>query len=443
MGAVATPLAAPLAPGYREAPLWHVGVDVPDAVREPRPLSGQADVAIVGGGYCGIVAAAELARRGRRVVLVEADAFGTGASTRNGGMVIPELKHGPRWLTKRYGPAGGELVEAVFDAFALVERLVEEWAIDCDYERSGGLLLAHHQAQVAGLVAAMHEWRDDLGEDARFLPRDELRTEIGTDEYHGGLLVARTGGLQPAKYHAALVRRALDAGAELHEHVRASSIAPRRGGGIRLTTTRGVVEADEVFVATNAYADDLVPALRQRVVPIGSFIIATEPLDPEVARSCIPHRRMVYDAKNFLFYWRLSPDGRMVFGGRTSLAATTVAAAREVLYRELLRVHPQLAGVSLEYAWGGNVAITRDRLPHCGRVHLTDDLSVAYATGCNGTGVALAMWFGWQAAAWLSGEEPPPAFAQLPFPTIPLHGLRERYLPAVGWWLRARDRVGR
>ncbi len=152
---------------------------------------------------------------------------------------------------------------------------------------------------------------------------------------------------------------------------------------------------------------------------------------------------MVYDAKNFLFYWRLSPDDRMVFGGRTSLAATTAAHARDVLAREMVRVHPQLSGVPLEYSWGGNVALTLDRLPHCGRMPIGGGASVAYATGCNGTGVALASWFGSRAAAWLSGEEPPPPFSQLPFPKIPLHAWRDRYLPAVGWWFRARDRIGR
>jgi glycine/D-amino acid oxidase-like deaminating enzyme len=197
-----------------------------------------------------------------------------------------------------------------------------------------------------------------------------------------------------------------------------------------------------VLVATNAYADDLVPELRRRVLPIGSFIIATEPLDEDLARSCIPRRRMVYDAKNFLFYWRLSPDDRMVFGGRTSLAPTTPAQARDVLYAEMVRVHPQLAGSRLEHSWGGNVAITFDRLPHCGRLPLPDGGDVAYATGCNGTGIALATWFGAQAAAWLSGEEPPPAFAQLPFPPVPLHSWRNAYLPAVGWWFRAKDRLG-
>jgi glycine/D-amino acid oxidase-like deaminating enzyme len=410
---------------------------------DPGTLPASADVVVVGAGYCGTVAAAELARRGRSAVVVEAGPIGAGASTRNGGMVIPELKHGPRWLTRKYGALGGELVDAVFDAFALVERVVDEWSIDCDYRRTGGLLLAHHERHVPGLEDDVDEWRDLLGEEATFLTRDELHTEIGTSEYHAGLLVERTGGLHPAKYHAGLVRHALEAGAALHAHTRATRIELRPAGGYRVSTTRGVVDCAEVLVATNGYADELIPELRRRVLPIGSFIIATVPLGDEVARACIPNGRMVYDAKNFLFYWRLSPDNRMVFGGRTSLAPTTVDAARDVLFREMVRVHPQLVGAPLAFAWGGNVAITLDRLPHCGRIPLPGGGDVAFATGCNGTGVALATWFGHEAAAWLSGERPPPPFAEPRFPPVPLHSWRNAYLPAVGWWLRARDRVGR
>ncbi len=435
---------ARLGAGYREAPLWHDGVALAPEATSLSPLAPEVDVAIVGGGYCGITAAAELATRGRDVVVLEADDLGTGASTRNGGMVIPELKHGPRWLAERFGPLGGELVDAVFEAFDLVEHLVEEWSIDCDYARTGGLLLAHHEAQVPHLVDAADEWQVELGEDARFLARDELAAEIGSDAYHGGLLVARTGGLQPAKYHAGLVRRAVEQGAVLHGRTRVTGItAERRGAGYRVDTSRGSLRAREVLVAANAYADGIVPELRRRVVPMGSFIIATEPLDPAVARACIPNGRMVHDTKNFLFYWRRSPDDRIVFGGRTSLAATTVSEARDVLARELVRVHPQLEGVVIDRAWGGNVAITYDRLPHCGRTPLPGGGSVAFAGGCNGTGVALMTWFGHRAARWLTGEGSPPAFARLPFPKVPLHALRDRYLPVVGGWFRVRDRYGR
>jgi glycine/D-amino acid oxidase-like deaminating enzyme len=437
------PPTPPLAPGFCTEPLWHVDVELPAEVRERRPMPAEADVAIVGAGYCGVTAAAQLAARGRAAVVLEADPIGVGASTRNGGMVIPELKHGPEWLTGKYGSLGAELVDCVFDAFDLVERLVDKWSIDCDYARTGGLLLAHHERHVSGLEDEVREWRDVLGEEARFLTRGELHEEIGTSEYHAGLLVERTGGLQPAKFHAGLVRHALAAGAQLCGSTRVTAVEARRDGGYRVATDRGTIDARDVLVATNADSDGLIPALHHRVLPVGSFIIATTPLAPDLARSCIPHGRMVYDAKNFLFYWRLSPDGRMVFGGRTSLASTTVPEARDVLYREMTRVHPQLAGVALEHAWGGNVAITLDRLPHCGRIPLPGGGDVAFAAGCNGTGVALLTWFGDRAAAWLSGEEPPPPFAQLHFPTIPLHGLREQYLPLVGWWFRAKDRVGR
>lgn len=429
---------APLAAGYREAPLWHDGVELPEALRVERALPASADVVIVGGGYCGVMAATELARRGRHSVVVEADPIGVGASTRNGGMVIPELKCGPRKLAKRYGALGGELIDAVFDAFDLVERTIADHAIECDYARTGGLLLAHHDAQLAGLRDMAREWVDDLDEPAHFVTRDALVDEIGTSAYAGGIVLEKTGGLQPARYHAGLVRIALDAGAELHGATRALALDQRGSGRWRVVTNRGDIDAGDVLVATNAYRDRLVPWLERRVLPIGSFVIATEVLDPDVAHAISPRGRMFFDTKNFLFYWRLSPDGRVVFGGRTSLGTTTVPIARDVLYREMVRVHPQLAGIRVDRAWGGSVAITFDRLPHCGRVD-----GAAFATGCNGTGIALATWFGVRAAAWMSGEEPAPAFAQLPFPAIPLHRYREQYLPAVGWWLRARDLVGR
>jgi gamma-glutamylputrescine oxidase len=174
------------------------------------------------------------------------------------------------------------------------------------------------------------------------------------------------------------------------------------------------------------------------VLPLGSFIIATEPLPPEQARSVMPGDRLCFDTKHLLNYWRLSPDRRMVFGGRASLAATTVAAARDVLYAEMVRVHPQLRGTRVTHAWGGRVAVTRDRLPHVGRLE-----GVAYATGCNGTGIALASWFGERAAAWMTGEEPPPAFSVPSFPTIPLRAWRRLWLPPAGRVLQVADRLGR
>ncbi|HMQ28960.1 MAG TPA: FAD-binding oxidoreductase, partial [Acidimicrobiales bacterium] len=174
--------------------------------------------------------------------------------------------------------------------------------------------------------------------------------------------------------------------------------------------------------------------LRRRTMPVGSYIIATEPLTPEQQAAVNPHRRMFVDTKNFLFYWRLTADGRMVFGGRRSLSPVTVPEARDFLYESLTRVHPQLAGVRITHAWGGYVAITFDRLPQAG---VLDGLH--YATGCNGSGVALNTWLGTAVGRWLLGGPPPP-FAALPRPSIPLWRLRGAYLPLVGQWYRFRDR---
>ncbi len=161
------------------------------------------------------------------------------------------------------------------------------------------------------------------------------RDEIGSTAFHAGVVLERTGAIHPARYHAGLARLALAAGADLHDRTTAIALeakGPGRSLGYALTTDRGVVEARDVLLATNAYGDALVPWLQRRVVPIGSFIIATEVLDPELARSVSPRERMMVDTKNLLFYWRLSPDGRMLFGGRRSLAPTTVADARDFLY---------------------------------------------------------------------------------------------------------------
>jgi glycine/D-amino acid oxidase-like deaminating enzyme len=435
------PAQALLAADYREDVLWQTQAEPPVVDRHDLPAS--VDVAVVGAGYCGLSAARQLAAQGRGVVVVDRDPLGTGASTRNGGMVIPELKSGPSGLAARYGPVGPRMYDEVNQAFDQVEALVSGGVggggIDCDYQRTGQLYLAHNQAHVDALAAVADEHGGELGEDVRFVSGADLADEIGSSAFAAGVVLARTGAIHPARYHAGLARLALAAGADLHDRTTALAIEPGPQGGFQLVTDRGSVEAGDVIVATNAYADGLVPWLQRRVVPIGSFIIATEVLDPDVARAVSPRNRMMVDTKNLLFYWRLSPDGRMLFGGRRSLAASTVADARDFLYRSMLDIHPQLAGTRVTHAWGGKVAITLDRMPHFGRVPSGPGLGALYATGCNGSGVALNSWMGTRAAEVVLGG-PMPAMAEIRFPAVPLHRARRAFLPVVGQWYAFEDR---
>jgi glycine/D-amino acid oxidase-like deaminating enzyme len=420
----------PLGPEYQERVLWQ-DTAVPHAI-DPVDLPRRVDTAVVGGGYCGLAAATELVRRDRTVAVLDAHDMGWGASTRNGGMVLPELKEGPRSLERAHGDLGLRLHAAVEAAFDHVEQTIAEGQIDCAYERTGQLYLAHGERASAHLDALADELTS-VGSPARVVRGDELAQELGSSLFAAGLVVERSGGLHPARYHAGLTRLADEAGASLHPRTPATGVAPAPDGW-RVTTPRGVIAARHVLVATNAYADGLLPSLRRRVLPMGSFIIATEPLDPDLARAVLPTRRMCFNDRNLLWYWRLDDAGRMVFGGRQRLGSVRLADARDHLYRSMLEVHPQLAGTRVERVWGGQVALTLDRLPHCGRLE-----GLWYATGCNGSGVALNTWLGHRMAAAIDGEALPP-FAELAHRPIPLHALRRAWLPAVSAWFRFQDR---
>lgn len=411
--------------------LWQEQVAAP--VPSTGPLPSRVDTVVVGAGYAGLAAARTLARAGRAVLVLEKGVLGTGAHSRNGGMAIPELKAGPATLQRRYGELGLRMHREVHEAFDHLEALIVGEAIDCDYERTGQLYLAHTPRLVPHLqqVAAEHQAFD---EPVRFVAKADLADEVGSAAFHGGIVYDRTGGLHPAKLHAGLARLAIDAGAVARDRCAATEIEDV-GRGHWVHTAEGLVEADHVIVTTNAYADGLLPELRRRVLPIGSFIVATEPLSPELAASVSPRRRMLVNTRNLLFYWRLTPDDRLLFGGRRSLSSSTVAEAGEYLARSMREIHPQLADVAVTHRWGGDVAITIDRLPHVGRIR-----GAWYATGCNGSGVALNTWLGHRLARTVLGETAPPSFAELPHRPIPLHRFRRAYLPIVGRWYRHQDR---
>ena len=246
-----------------------------------------------------------------------------------------------------------------------------------------------------------------------------------------------SGLLHPGRYFAGLAAAADRAGADLHEHVRARAVRRAADGGFLVETDRGTIRARDVFVATNGYTDGVVPSLRRRIIPIGSYIIASEPLPEALARELSPNGRSFFDTKNFLYYWHVSADRRMVFGGRASFMPTSIERTAAILHKGLLEVHPQLAGYRIDYAWGGNVGFTFDRMPHAGRTAA----GVAYAMGCCGTGVALMTHLGTKVGEWLAGGDPP-VLARLKFPLVPApYEGRPWFLPVVGEWYRLKDRL--
>ena len=425
----------PLNDDYERRAFWQASMpSLPD--RSGRALPASAEVVVIGGGYAGVTAARELARRGIAVTLLEARTLGWGASTRNGGIVHGGYKWSARQLIKRYGQDTGKaLYQETLDSYQLVKALIAQEGIDCQFREVGHLELAYAPSHAPELEHA-RESLSSVGVSSTVVPRERIHDEIGSDAYFGALAVEGSALVHPGRYFAGLAAAADRAGADLHEGVRARSI-DRKDGGFIVRTERGDIGARDVFVATNGYTDGVVPSLRRRIIPIGSYIIASEPLPEELAHELSPKGRAFFDTKNFLYYWHVSADRRMVFGGRASFMPTTIDRTAAILWRGLLEVHPQMAGHRVEYAWGGNVGFTFDRMPHVGR---TKD-GVTYAMGCCGTGVALMTNLGTKVGVWLAGGEAP-ALTRLRFPLVPApYEGRPWFMPFAGEWFRLQDRL--
>lgn len=409
----------------------------------PGELPSRADVAIIGAGFTGLSAARTLARRGGAVVVLEANGIGWGASSRNGGMVLTGMKLSPASLEKRYGR---ELARRMFQAslasIDYVERIVSEENIDCNFVRCGHLEVAwkashfEHYTHTAELIGR------DFNHPVRIVPRRELGNEIGSEIYFGGMVDDSSAGLNPALYVGGLARAALRAGAAIFEGARVEKIgraSQDANAGFTLETARGTIFAREVLVATSGYTSGATPVLRNRVIPIGSFIIATERLPEELARRLSPRNRMIFDSKHYLFYYRLTPDGRMLFGGRAAFfpeTRNTIRRSAHILRRGMVKVFPELSGARVEYAWGGTLDFCFDTMPHAGRLD-----GLYYALGYAGHGVAMATYLGMKMAEKIAGSEEEVPYARIPFPGAPLGLYRGRpwFLPFAGAYYKLLD----
>ena len=421
----------------KEIPYWLDPQPITKSYRH-KPLPAKTDVLVIGGGYTGMAAAIQLRRRGAQVTVVDKEGMGWGASSRNGGMVLTGLKEPVEFLVKKFGREKGErFFRASVEAIDYVEKLVEEGEMDCQFQRYGHLVAAAKPGHYDSMKRNHEFLARELNYETTLVPPEEMASEIGSDYYHGGLVDPHSAGFHPARYMAGLVRLADDRGADLHDGTAATRIEPV-GAQFLVVTNRGQVKADQVLVATNGYTTGLTPWLQRRIIPIGSYIITTEELPPDLARQLIPKGRMVYDTKNFLFYFRLSPDGkRLLFGGRAKFTSATLPESAQIMHRSMLAVYPQLAHCRLEYAWMGYLGFTFDRFPHIGQHD-----GLFYALGYCGHGAALATYLGTKAADMILGLGEPTILSENKFQTMPLYTGRPWFLPLAQVYFQFQDWIG-
>jgi glycine/D-amino acid oxidase-like deaminating enzyme len=428
----------------QEQNYWLTTAEFP-ATGPARPLPERVDVAVIGAGFTGLSAARTLAQRGARVAVLESETIGWGASSRNGGMVLTGMKLGVNQLISRYGR---ELTRRMYAAslasIDCVEQIVREESIECNFARCGHLEVACKQKHFDDYARQVEVIAREFNHELHVVKRNELGVEIGSSIYFGGMVDEVSAGLNPARYVAGLGRAAIKAGAEVFQHTRVQRVLreSRQGEtGWKVTTSRGQLWAREVFVGTSGYTGKATLMLQKKIIPIGSFIIATETLPEKLAHELSPRNRMIYDSKNYLYYYRLTPDRRMLFGGRAAFFPEndqTIRQSAEILRRGMIQVYPQLCDAKVEYVWGGTLDFAFDIMPHAGQ---TDGMY--YAVGYAGHGVAMATYQGQKMAELIAGDNPENPFIEISFPGAPL-GLYNGtpwFLPFAGAWYKFLDWV--
>jgi glycine/D-amino acid oxidase-like deaminating enzyme len=424
----------------RQQIYWHTTVKMPDD-SNLIPLPEKVDVAIIGGGYTGLSAARTLAKQGIRVAVLEANTIGWGASSRNGGMVLTGLKLGMQTVMNKYGrEIAKRLFQCSLDAITTVEGIVKEENIDCGFARHGHLLTANKPKHYDALGEEAEFMEREFGHTLRLISRAEQRSEIGSEIYHGALLDECSGGLNPAQYVTGLAAATEKAGATLHGRARVTRLE-RSGTRFLVETERGSLSAGSILVGTSGYTGNVTKQLQKKVIPIGSFIIATEKLSDDLVSELISRGRMIFDSKHYLNYFRLWGN-RLIFGGRAAFfpeTSSTIQRSGEILRREMIHVYPQLRNAKIEYVWGGTLDFAFDMMTHVGEMD-----GIYYSLGYAGHGVAMATHLGKTVAeAMLKGTIREHPFNLFPFPPAPL-GLYNGFpwfLPFAGAWHKILDWV--
>lgn len=419
-------------------PYW-LDTATPSGDYRQTPVPERADIAIVGAGFTGLSAALEAAQNGASVVVLDSHTVGWGASGRNGGMATTGLAIGVGKAIKRYGQARAlEMFSEYNRAIDTIEELVKEHSIDCDFQRSGKLTLAMNAKQ----VGQMRQTQETLAQLADYsvtvVDKQDLHSEIGTDFYAGGMVDPLGAGVHVGKFAHGLAEAGTRAGVTICENAEVTELAARPGGGHAVRTTRGVIDVDRVLVATSGYTGSLTPWLQRRTIPVGSFIIVTEPLPLETAQQILPRNRQAADNKMLTYYFRLTPDNRLLFGGRARFALSSPDSdlkSAEILKRAMSTVFPYLSSARVDYTWGGLVDLTMDQMVHAGERN-----GVHYSLGYSGHGVQMATYMGKQMALSMLGKPSRNLWEHLPNPAVPGHFGPPWFLPIIGGYAKVVDR---
>ncbi len=428
---------SPAARQDRDFGLWgETAEPAPDA--PALPGDRDADVLVVGAGYTGLSTALHAARHGLSVICVDRERPGYGASGRNGGQVLPGFKTYPDHLVARFGVERGGAM-AAFGA-GIADRLfavIAEHGIRCAATRSGWVHAGHHPAKLAEQRWKHDQWAS-RGAPVRWLDRDAIAAHLGSDAYCGGWLDERGGVVHPLSLARGLARAAAEAGAAVHGATPVTALTRERDGW-RADAGGAVVRARHVVVATNGYTAGLVPKLAASVVTVESAQIATEPLPHDTLAPILPSGSAVSDTRRSLLYFRRSPDGRVMFGGRGGVIGATRNDSYRRLERALRTVFPRLSRIAVTHRWAGRLAATLDHLPH---LHESAPGLIA-AIGCNGRGVAYSVALGEIVAERLRrGHWEGAPLAVSPIAPIPLHPFRQLGGAIAASWLELRDRLG-
>jgi glycine/D-amino acid oxidase-like deaminating enzyme len=405
---------------------------------EARAVEGAADVAVIGGGFTGLSAALALAQRGAVVAVLEAGKIASAASGRNGGHVNNGTAVDFGGLVEKLGLSAARALYHAFDAAVdTVERIVREHQIACDFRRCGKIKLAakpEHYEKLARGFELLHREADS---ETELVPASRLREEVGSDRFHGGLVHAKSAQLHMGRFGAGLAEAAQRHGARLFENAPVTRLNRMAGGGRQVVTPRGTVTAKQVLIATGPSMTGPFGYFRRRIIPVGSFILATAPLTTAEVDAIMPTRRNATTTKHIGNYFRIAPDNRLIWGGRARFALsnpTSDVKSGRILEKSLRETFPQLGRVRIDYCWGGVIDLTADRLPRAG-----EHDGLFYAMGFSGHGTQMSVHMGQEMAKILAGDAAANPFRTLPWPAIPGHFGPPWFMPFVGAWYRLQD----